>query len=166
MAVRKQSFVAAIPVVLLALAGIANATCDLVPIKRQNFGGLELIRACSILPFTALQPGGPDICQGLPVTAPQEPLVNVVARSMLYFNWELPSASVAQLESALQLVGRGFRIAPIEIIRGEAPKPYLSLNYYATTIAGVLTYRTEWSTYVFRNGDPRPRFMVIDAQSS
>ena len=166
MADKKKWFAAAIPVVLLALAGAANATCDLVPIKQQNFGGLELIRACSILPFTALQPGGPDICQGLPVTAPQEPLVNVVARNMLYFNWEVPRASVPQLESALQLVSRGFRIAPIEIIRGEAPKPYLSLNYYETIIAGVPTYRTEWSTYVVKNGDPRPRFMVIDAQSS
>lgn len=166
MTIKKQWFTAAIPLVVLAIAGPAKASCDLVPVKQRNFGGLELIRACSILPFTALQPGGPDICQGLPVTAPQEPVVNLFARNMLYFNWEIPSVSVPQLESALQLVGKGFRIAPIEIIRGEAPKPYLSLNYYTTTIAGVLTYRTEWSTYVVKNGDPRPRFMVIDAQSS
>jgi hypothetical protein len=166
MAVEHRSFAAAIPLVLLMLAGTAKAACDLIPVKNQNFGGLELIRACSILPFRALQPQGPDICQGLPVTPPQEPLVNVVARDMLYFNWEIPSANVPRLEAALQLADRGFRIAPIEIVRGEAPRPYLSLNFYATTIAGVLTYRTEWSTYVVRNGDPRPRFMVIDAQSS
>jgi hypothetical protein len=166
MAVKRQWLVSVIPVALLALAGAANATCDLVPVKRQNFGGLELIRACGILPFSTLQPGGPDICQGLPVTTPQEPLVDVVARNMLYFNWEIPGASVPQLEAALQLTGRGFRIAPIEIIRGEAPRPYLSLNFYATTIAGVVNYRTEWATYVVKNGDPRPRFMVIDAQSS
>jgi hypothetical protein len=166
MAVGHSSRKTAIALALLILAGTAKATCDLVPIKRQNFGGLELIRACSILPFSALQPGGPDICHGLPVTPPQEPLVNVVARNMLYFNWEIPSASVPQLEAALQLTGRGLRIAPIEIVRGETPKPYLSLNFYETTIAGVVTYRTEWSTYVVKQGDPRPRFMVIDAQSS
>jgi hypothetical protein len=151
---------------LLVLAGTARAACDLVPVKRQNFGGLELIRACSILPFTALQPGAPDICQGLPRIAPQEPLVNLVARDMLYLNWEIPAGKVPQLESVLQLRERGFRIAPIEIVRGEKPKPYLSLNAYSTTIAGVVTYRTEWSTYVVKSPDPRPRYMVIEVQSS
>jgi hypothetical protein len=157
---------AAITCALLLVAGSAKAACDLVPVKNQNFGGLELIRACNILPFQALQPGGPDICQALPVTAPQEPLVNLVANDMLYFNWEIPAANVPRLEAALQLAGRGFRIAPIEIIRGEAPRPYLSLNFYTTVIAGELTYRTEWSTYVFKGDDPRPRYMVIDVQSS
>lgn len=169
MAVEHRSFAAAIPLVLLMLAGTAKAACDLIPVKNQNFGGLELIRACSILPFRALQPQGPDICQGLPVTPPQEPLVNVVARDMLYFNWEIPSANVPRLEAALQLADRGFRIAPIEIVRGEAPRPYLSLNFYATTIAGVLTYRTEWSTYVKdRNdvGSERQYLMVVDVDSS
>jgi hypothetical protein len=151
---------------LLVFAGTARAACDLVPVKQQNFGGLELIRACSILPFTALQPNAQDICQGLPVIAPQEPLVNLVARDMLYLNWEIPAASVRQLEAALQLPQRGFRIAPIEIVRGERPRPYLSLNYYTTTIAGVLTYRTEWSTYVVKSPDPRPRYMVLEVQSS
>jgi hypothetical protein len=155
-------------VLLLVFAGAARAACDLVPLKQQNFGGLELIRACSILPFTALPlpPGTPDICEGLPVIAPQEPLVNLVARDMLYFNWEVPAASVSQLEAALKLPGRGFRIAPIEILRGEKPRPYLSLNYYMTTIAGVPTYRTEWSTYVVKAPDPRPRYMVLEVQSS
>lgn len=166
MKIRKQRHAAVITIALLLLAGTAKAACDLVPIKNQNFGGLELIRACSILPFQALQPGGPDICQGLPVTAPQEPLVNLVANDMLYFNWEIPAAKVPLLEAALQLSGRGFRIAPIEIVRGEAPRPYLSLNYYTTIIAGVLTYRTEWSTYVVKDGDPRSRYMVIEVQSS
>lgn len=166
MDIKQHPYAAVVALALLSLSGIAKAACDLVPVKNQNFGGLELIRACSILPFEALQPGGPDICQGLPVGAPQEPLVNLVANDMLYFNWEIPAANVPALESALQLPGRGFRIAPIEIIRGEAPRPYLSLNYYTTMIAGVLTYRTEWSTYVITDSDPRPRYMVIDVQSS
>jgi len=163
---KQQWHAAAIVFSLVLLGGYARAACDLVPIKHQNFGGLELIRACSILPFAAIAPGAPDICQGLPVTAPQEPLVNLVANDMLYFNWEIPAANVPLLEAALQLSSRGFRIAPIEIVRGEAPRPYLSLNYYTTIIAGVLTYRTEWSTYVVKAGDPRPRYMVVDVQSS
>jgi hypothetical protein len=166
MQIKQHPYAAAIAFSLVLLAGTARAACDLIPIKNQNFGGLELIRACSILPFQALQPGGPDICRGLPVTAPQEPLVNLVSSDMLYFNWEIPAANVPLLEAALQLPDRGFRIAPIEIVRGEAPRPYLSLNYYTTVIAGVLTYRTEWSTYVTKDSDPRPRYMVIDVQSS
>lgn len=166
MEIKQHPYAAAITFALLFFAGTAKAACDLIPIKNQNFGGLELIRACSILPFEAVAPGAPDICQGLPVTGPQEPLVNLVANDMLYFNWEIPTANVPLLEAALQLTARGFRIAPIEIIRGEAPRPYLSLNYYTTIIAGVLTYRTEWSTYVVKGDDPRPRYMVIDVQSS
>jgi hypothetical protein len=153
--------------VLLILAwGSANATCELVPLKQQNFGGLELIRACSILPFLALQPDGPDICAGLPVTAPQEPVVNLVANDMLYFNWEIPAARVPALEAALQLGDRGFHIAPIEIISDEDPKYYMSLNFYRTVIAGVINYRSEWSIYVAKDGDSKPRYMVIDVQSS
>jgi len=166
MDIRRLMHTTASALALLLLSGSVQAACELVPIKRQSFGGLELIRACSILPFGALQPGGPDICQGLPVTAPQEPLVNLVARDMLYFNWEIPAASIPLLEAALQLPGRGFRIAPIEILRGEAPRPYLSLNFYTTVIAGVLTYRTESATYVVKAGDPRPRYMVISVDSS
>jgi hypothetical protein len=163
---RPRLYLSALTCALVLFNGTAQATCDLVPLKKQNFGGLELIRACSILPFGALAPGQPDICAGLPAIAPQEPLVNLVATNMLYFNWEIPAANVPRLEAALQLPGRGFRIAPIEIIRGEVPRPYLSLNYYTTLIAGQLTYRTEWSTYVVKDGDPRPRYLVIDVQSS
>jgi hypothetical protein len=166
MEIMRRPCFASVALALLLTAGTARAACNLIPIKNQNFGGLELIRACNILPFAALAPGAPDVCIGLPATAPQEPLVNLVARDMLYFNWEIPAANVPLLESALRLPSRGFRIAPIEIIRGEAPRPYLSLNYYATTIAGVPTYRTEWSTYVVKDGDPRPRYLVVDVQSS
>jgi hypothetical protein len=166
MKIKKKFHAAAIVLSMALVTGTAAATCELIPLKNQNFGGLELIRACNTLPFSALAPGAPDICAGLPVTAPQEPLVNLAANDMLYFNWVIPAAKVPLLETALQLSGRGFRIAPIEIIRGETPRPYLSLNYYTTTIAGVLTYRTEWSTYVVKDGDPRPRYMVIDVQSS
>jgi hypothetical protein len=144
----------------------ANATCELIPIKQQNFGGLELIRACSIIPFLAIQPEGPDICAGLPALPPQEPVVDLVANNMLYFNWEIPARNVPALEEALQLAGRGFQLAPIEIIRNERPRYYLSLNFYSVVIAGVVNYRSEWSVYVEKEGDPKPRYMVVEVQSS
>lgn len=151
---------------LILVCGGANATCELIPLKQQNFGGLEFIRACSIIPFLAIQPGGPDICDGLPVLPPQEPVVNLVANNMLYFNWEIPAKNVAALEQALQLPDRGFRLSPIEIIRNEKPRFYLSLNFYSVVIAGVVNYRSEWSVYVQREGDPKPRYMVVEVQSS
>ena len=152
--------------VLILVCGSANATCELIPLKQQNFGGLELIRACSIIPFLAIQPGGTDICDGLPVLPPQEPVVNLVANNMLYFNWEIPAKNVPALEQALQLPDRGFRLSPIEIIRNEKPRYYLSLNFYSVAIAGVVNYRSEWSVYVQKEGDPKPRYMVVEVQSS
>jgi hypothetical protein len=152
--------------ILMLVCSSANATCELIPLKQQNFGGLELIRACSIIPFLALQPGGPDICDGLPVLPPQEPVVNLVANNMLYFNWEIPAKNVPAFEQALQLPDRGFQLSPIEIIRNEKPRYYLSLNFYSVVIAGVVNYRSEWSVYVRREGDSKPRYMVIEVQSS
>jgi hypothetical protein len=152
--------------ILILLCGGANATCELIPIKQQNFGGLELIRACSIIPFLAIQPEGPDICADLPALPPQEPVVDLVANDMLYFNWEIPSRNVPALEEALQLPARGFRLAPVAIIRNERPRYYLSLNFYSVVIAGVVNYRSEWSVYVEKEGDPKPRYMVVDVQSS
>ena len=153
-------------VFLILVCGSASATCELIPLKQQNFGGLELIRACSIIPFLAIQPSGPDICDGLPVLPPQEPVVNLVANNMLYFNWEIPEKNVPALEQALQLPDRGFKLSPIEIIRNEKPRYYLSLNFYSVVIAGVVNYRSEWSVYVQREGDPKPRYMVVEVQSS
>jgi hypothetical protein len=153
----------------LFFSGTAKAACELVPIKNQNFGGLELIRACSIIPLTDLVgplPPENDPCLAVPQTPPQEPLVDLVAQNMLYFNWEIPAANVSLMEAALGLQSRGFRIVPIEIIQGEKPKYYLSLNFYSVLIAGVVNYRSEWSIYVATQNDPKPRYMVIEVLSS
>ena len=166
MKVKQLRHAVLLAMVLSCFTGAAKAACELIPIKNQNFGGLELIRACSILPFLAIQPEGPDICSGLPVTGPQEPLVDLVAHDMLYFNWEIPAESVLPLETALGLRDRGFRLAPIAIIRDASPKYYMSLNFYSVSIAGVVNYRTEWSIYVVKEGDPKPRYMVVQVQSS
>ena len=155
--------------VVLIFSGSARAACDLVPIKNLNFGGLELIRACSIIPLTDLVgplPPENDPCLAVPPTPPQEPLVDLVAQNMLYFNWEIPEASVSLMEAALGLEAKGLRIVPIEIVQGEKPRYYLSLNFYSVLIAGVVNYRSEWSIYVATQNDPKPRYLVIEVLSS
>ena len=112
--------------IILSFSGTARAACELLEPKYTNFGGLELIRACSILdapppPFPNLCP---IVCAGepSPCDIPQEPLVDLVAENMLYFNWEIPAQNVAAIEDALGLEAKGFHIVPIEIIYGEKPK--------------------------------------------
>jgi hypothetical protein len=151
-------------------AGTAKAACEPLESKHTNFGGLELIRACSILaepppPFPNLCP---IVCAGepSPCDIPQEPLVDLVAENMLYFNWEIPEQNIAAIEDSLGLEAKGFHIVPIEIIEGEKPKYYLSLNFYSVDIAGDVTYRSEWSVYVAKAGDPKPRYMVVEILSS
>jgi hypothetical protein len=154
---------------ILFFSGSARANCDLVPIKNLNFGGLELIRACSIIPLTDLVgplPPADNPCISLPPVPPQQPLVDLVAENMLYFNWEIPAANIPLLEAVLGLETRGFRIVPIEIVQGEKPRYYLSLNFYSVVIAGVVNYRSEWSTYVTKQDDLKPRYMVVEVLSS
>ena len=156
--------------IFLGHSGTARAACELLEPKYTNFGGLELIRACSILdepppPFPNLCP---IVCAGepSPCDIPQEPLVDLVAENMLYFNWEISAQNVAAIEETLGLETKGFQIVPIEIIKGEKPKYYLSLNFYSVDIAGVVNYRSEWSIYVAKAGDPKPRYMVVEILSS
>ena len=110
------------------------------------------------------------ICNTLPQVPPQEPLVNLVTHDMLYFNYEIPPANVPALEEALQFLygfdDKGFSLARIALLKDSKPKYYMSLNYYSVVIAGVVNYRSEWSTYVRREGDAKPRFMVLQVQSS
>ena len=159
-------------ILCLLNTGSVNAASELVDIKNQNFGGLELIRACNILPCDQIDFGIDlcAICNVLPKTPPQEPLVSLVSRAMLYFNYEIPPANVPALEGALQLYygfgDKGFSLTPIALLKDSKPKYYMSLNYYSVVIAGVINYRSEWSTYVRREGDPKPRFMVLQVQSS
>lgn len=159
-------------ILCLLNTGSVNAASELVDIKNQNFGGLELIRACNILPCDQIDFGIDlcAICNVLPKTPPQEPLVSLASRDMLYFNYEIPPANVPALEGALQLYygfgDKGFSLTPIALLKDSTPKYYMSLNYYSVVIAGVVNYRSEWSTYVRREGDPKPRFMVLQVQSS
>ena len=161
-------------ILCLVASGPVNAITpsELVAIKNQNFGGLELIRACKVLACDQIN-FGIDLCQicnALPEVPPQQPLVNLPTHDMLYFNYEIPAARVPALEGVLQssygFTDKGFSLAPIALLRDEEPKYYMSLNFYRVVIAGVVNYRSEWSTYVRRAGDPKPRFMVLQVQSS
>jgi hypothetical protein len=161
-------------VLCLVTTGLVNAATpgELVPLKNQTFGGLELIRACNILPGDQIDLGIDlvEICKTLPEVPPQEPLVNLLTRDMLYFNYEIPAANVRALEGVLQssygFTDKGFSLAPIALLKDSEPKYYMSLNFYSVVIAGVVNYRSEWSTYVRRAGDSKPRFMVLQVQSS
>jgi hypothetical protein len=161
-------------ILCLLTTGPVNAATpsELVAIKNQNFGGLELIRACNILPADQIDFGFDlaAICNTLPKLPPQEPVVNLVTHDMLYFNYEIPAANVPALEGLLQssygFSAKGFRLTPIALLKDSEPKYYLSLNFYSVVIAGVVNYRSEWSTYVRRTGDPKPRFMVLQVRSS
>ncbi len=133
-----------------------------VEFKQTIFFGLEIQRACSILPLE----GCPD-----PATNPrQEPLIDLVAQDMLYFNWEIPAENVEALEGALGLPP-DFSMVPIEIVDGEQARYYLSLNFYKTPIYTpdfqlIINYRSEWSIYVEGPGDEKPRYMVIQVFAS
>jgi hypothetical protein len=151
-------------IICVLTSGPASADDELIALKNETFGGLELIRACSSFACDEINIGIDlcSLCDGLPVTAPQEPLVDLVTHDMLYFNWEIPAPSVPALEATLQAAygfsDKGFSLAPIALLDDETPRHYMSLDYYSVVIAGVVNYRSEWSTYVVREGDPKPHF--------
>ncbi len=72
-------------ILCLLNTGSVNAASELVDIKNQNFGGLELIRACNILPCDQIDFGIDlcAICNVLPKTPPQEPLVSLASRDTM-----------------------------------------------------------------------------------
>ncbi len=86
-------------ILCLLNTGSVNAASELIDIKSQNFGGLELIRACNILPCDQIDFGIDlcAICNVLPKTPPQEPLVSLASRDMLTLNiYESPYALTGQ----------------------------------------------------------------------
>ena len=82
----------------------------------------------------------------------------------IYLNFEIVPDQREALAAAIPLP-EGFDLGRVRPIRGGAKRHFLSLNIYETQgIASGL--RAEWSVYVTREGDPMPRYMVIEAQSS
>jgi hypothetical protein len=81
----------------------------------------------------------------------------------VFLNFEIAPAQREALAAAIPLP-EGFALAPIRTIRAGGRRYFLSLNVYETQgIAAGL--RAEWSVYVTREGDPVPRYMILEAQS-
>jgi hypothetical protein len=138
-----------------AVASIAATSHALTPedkevrlaIKREVFAGLEFQRAAQVAAGAA------------------EPLLAFEVDDATFIHWRIPAQRVAAFEHALALPA-GFALAKVQILPREPARYYLSLNLYAVAIAGVPGVRAEWSTYVVRDGDPKPRFLIIEARSS
>jgi hypothetical protein len=81
----------------------------------------------------------------------------------IYLNFLIKPDQREALSAAIPMP-EGFELAPIRTVP-KGPKEYiLSLNVYDTV--GVASgLRAEWSVYVTKQGDPAPRYMVLEAQS-
>lgn len=84
----------------------------------------------------------------------------------LFVNFEISPDKVDDLVAYLNLPA-GFELTPIAILKGAAPRLYLTLNIYAVDgLQGLLSgLRGEWSVYVRKDGG-RPSYMVVDAKAS
>jgi hypothetical protein len=96
-----------------------------------------------------------------------EPLADFVlegAPPAIFLNFEILPDRLEHFAASIPLP-RGFKLAPIEPYNGIGKRYFLSLNVY---LAGGLApgYRAEWSVYTTKEGDPRPQFMIVEAQTS
>ena len=81
-----------------------------------------------------------------------------------YYHYRVPASQVQALEAAIPLPP-GFALAPISIVKRTRPRHYVSLTVYE--VGGERSgLRAEWTTYVWKSGDPKPRVMVLETQTS
>ena len=81
-----------------------------------------------------------------------------------YYHYRVPTDRVDALAAAIPLPP-GFSLAPISILRHAPPHHYISLTVYE--VAGERSgTRAEWTTYVLKDGDPNPRVMMLETQTS
>lgn len=82
----------------------------------------------------------------------------------IFLNYRIRPERREALAAAIPLPA-GFRLAPVQPVGSVAKDYYLSLNIYmAAGLAPGL--RAEWSVYVTKDGDPNPRFMIVDVRTS
>lgn len=153
----------------LGLVSAVEPACEFLQGKSNFLGSLGIGRSCAFLPDPP-QPFAKfclSFCPQLGQTCeiPQEPILSIMPENMLYFNYEIPAENVHILEEEIGLPD-GFQIAPVAILEGESPTFYMSLNFYTINVQDATSIRSEWSTYVTKEGDPNPRFMVIEIESS
>jgi hypothetical protein len=86
--------------------------------------------------------------------------------SSLFINFQIDPDKVDDLVAYLNLPA-GFELTPIAILKGDAPRLYLTLNIYAVDgLQGLLSgLRGEWSVYVRKDGG-RASYMVVDARAT
>jgi hypothetical protein len=81
-----------------------------------------------------------------------------------YFHYRVPPDRVQALAAEISLP-TGFSLAPVRILKYAPPHYYISLTLYE--VSGERTgSRAEWATYVVKNGDPKPRVMMLETWTS
>jgi hypothetical protein len=90
--------------------------------------------------------------------------VQVEPAPSVFLNFILDPSQIDALAAAIP-IPEGFELARLRTIRGGGKHYFLSLNIYETQ--GIAAgQRAEWSVYVTKQGDPVPRYMVVEAQTS
>ncbi len=81
-----------------------------------------------------------------------------------YYHYRVPRHRLDALAAEIALPP-GFSLAPIRIVKHTWPRFYITLTVYE--VAGERSgLRAEWTTYVVKDGDPKPRVMVLETASS
>lgn len=80
----------------------------------------------------------------------------------IFINFEFADAAARAQFEASELPA-GFKLAPLQIIEGEAPRYFLVLNIYQSSGGLVAGARAEWSVFVEDPDSGVPRFLVIQA---
>ncbi|GAB3282365.1 hypothetical protein [Parahaliea aestuarii] len=85
----------------------------------------------------------------------------------IFINYEIPEERVADFKQAF--LPESFELARIRFYPEQCEAVYaVSLNVYEASGQNLDSFRAEWSTYVINPAeeDPRPRFSVLEAQST
>lgn len=125
---------------------------ELIATKAAVFSALGVERAEGITARTA---------------EPMENFFVEEAPPSIFLNFKLDPSKIDALVAALPMPA-GLELARLRTLRGGGKHYYLSLNIYEVQgLQGLLSgFRAEWSVYVTKEGDPAPRYMVVEAQSS
>jgi len=80
-----------------------------------------------------------------------------------YYHYRVPRNRLEALAAAIPLLP-GFSLAPISILKYSRPDYFISLTVFDS--AGERSdLRAEWATYVLKDGDPKPRVLLLEVQT-
>jgi hypothetical protein len=82
----------------------------------------------------------------------------------VFIRWEFKDSAAIEAFEKNELPA-GFKLTPCQFLESDKPDYFLALNLYNSTGGSIVHgARAEWDVFVRPpDGDPRPRFMVIDA---